>query len=225
MLRKSFSQEIKDDILLLSSMVEQSVMDSVESLKNNDLEHARQVLVNDTSINRKRFEIEISIMVLIATQQPIAHDLRLLASSLDICTELERMGDYAKGIATIKLRSEGLLPALRHIYSMAEKAVDMLHRAMTTFLDEDEEAAWALIHEDDVIDKCYLTLYNESIDSVLGDPRNIERANYVIWAAHNLERLGDRVTNICERVVYIVTGERPLPCSIPEEAKLSLSEL
>ena len=230
MLRKTFSQEmqeIKDDILLLSSMVEQAVMDSVESLKNNDLEHARQVLVNDTSINRKRFEIEISIMVLIATQQPIAHDLRLLASSLDICTELERMGDYAKGIATINLRSEGLglLPALRHIYSMAEKAVDMLHRAMTTFLDEDEKAARALVHEDDVIDKCYLSLYNESIDSVLGDPRNIERANYVIWAAHNLERLGDRVTNICERVVYIVTGERPLSFPIPEEAKLSLGGL
>jgi len=230
MLRKTFGQEmqeIKDDILLLSSMVEQAVMDSVESLKNNDLEHARQVLLNDTSINRKRFEIEISIMVLIATQQPIAHDLRLLASSLDICTELERMGDYAKGIATINLRSEGLglPPALRHIYSMAEKAVDMLHRAMTTFLDEDEEATQAFIHEDAVIDKCYLTLYNEPIDSVLGDPRNIERANYVIWAAHNLERLGDRVTNICERVVYIVTGERPLPCPIPEEAKLSLGEL
>jgi phosphate transport system protein len=220
-------QEVKDEILLLSSMVEQAVMNSAEALKNNDLEHARQVLLNDTSINRKRFEIEISIMVLIATQQPIAHDLRLLASSLEICTELERMGDYAKGIATINLRSEGLglLPALRHIYSMAEKAVDMLHRAMTIFVDEDKEAAQVLIYEDDVIDKCYLKLYNESIDSVLGDPRNIERANYVIWAAHNLERLGDRVTNICERVVYIVTGERLLPDSLPKETTLYLGEL
>jgi phosphate transport system protein len=137
------------------------------------------------------------------------------------------MGDYAKGIATINLRSEGLglLSSLRHIYSMAEKAVDMLHGAMTTLVDEDEEAARALIHEDDVIDKCYLALYNEAIDSVLGDPRNIERANYVIWAAHNLERLGDRVTNICERVVYIVTGERPLSYLILEEVKLSLGEL
>ncbi len=142
MQRKTFSQElqeVKDEILLLSSMVEQAIMDSVTALKDNDLERARQILSDDIFINRKRFEIESSIMVLIATQQPIAHDLRLLASSLDICTELERMGDYAKGIANINLRSEGLsLPyILKDIYSMAEKAVDMLHRAMTTFANED----------------------------------------------------------------------------------------
>ena len=142
MSHKTFSQEmqeIKDEVLLLSSMVEQAVMNSVEALKDNDLEHARQILSNDIDINRKRFEIEISIMVLMATQQPIAHDLRLLAAGLNICTELERMGDYAKGIAKINLRSAGLsLPRiLTDIYSMAEKAVDMLHRAMTAFADED----------------------------------------------------------------------------------------
>ena len=227
MSRKTFSQEmqeVKDEILLLSSMVEQAVMNSAEALKNSDLEHARQILSSDISINRKRFEIEISIMVLMATQQPIAHDLRMLAASLDICTELERMGDYAKGIATINLRSEGLsLPhILRDIYSMAEKAVDMLHRAMTAFANEDLQTAQAIIQEDDVIDECYSSLYYEAIHSVLGDPRNIERANYVIWAAHNLERLGDRVTNICERVVYIVTGERPELDAIPQELKLSV---
>ena len=111
MQRKTFSpeiQEVKDEILLLSSMVEQAVMDSAMALKDNNLEQARQILSKDILINRKRFEIEYSIMVLIATQQPIAHDLRLLASSLDICTELERMGDYAKGIANINIRSEGL---------------------------------------------------------------------------------------------------------------------
>lgn len=230
MLRKTFSQEmqeIRDEILLLSSMVEQSVMYSVEALKNNDLRRSRQILSYDARINQKRFEIEFSIMVLIATQQPIAHDLRLLAASLDICTELERMGDYAKGIATINIRSEGLsLPhILRDIYSMAETAVDMLHRAMTTFADEDQETAKAIIREDDKVDEWYLKLYNEAINSVLGDPRNIERANYVIWAAHNLERLGDRVTNICERVVYVVTGERPAPDPTPKETKLSLGEL
>jgi phosphate transport system protein len=208
-------------------MVEQAVMDSVESLKNNDLEHARQILRNDLDINQRRFEVETLIMILIATQQPIAHDLRMLAASLDICTELERMGDYAKGIANINIRSQGLsLPYIfRDIYSMAEKAVDMLHRAMTTFADENQVAAKVIIQEDDEIDLCYLKLYNKAIDSVLGDPRNIERANYVIWAAHNLERLGDRVTNICERVIYIATGERPPPDSLPKETKLSLGEL
>jgi phosphate transport system protein len=229
MQRKSFSQElheVKDEILLLSSMVEQAVMDSVTALKDNDLERARQILSDDLLINRKRFEIETSIMVLIATQQPIAHDLRLLASSLDICTELERMGDYAKGIANINLRSEGLsLPhILKDIYSMAEKAVDMLHRAMTTFADEDVVTAADIMQEDDIIDECYSRLYQDAVQSVLRDPRNIERANYVIWAAHNLERLGDRVTNICERVIYIVRAERPRWKAVPTDSKLFVPE-
>lgn len=229
MSRKSFSQEmheIKDEILLLSSMVEQAVMNSAESLKTNDVEQARWVLLNDNSINRKRFEIEYSIMVLIATQQPIAHDLRMLAASLDICTELERMGDYAKGIATINIRSQGLgLPQiLREIYSMAEKSVEMLHRAMTTFADEDVQTAKVILQEDDLIDDCYSRLYNEAVQTVLADPRNIEVANYVIWAAHNLERLGDRVTNICERVIYIVTGERFERTCPPKESRLFVHE-
>lgn len=229
MQRKTFSQElqdVKDEILLLSSMVEQAVMDSAMALKENNLKEARQVLARDTLINRKRFEIEYSIMVLIATQQPIAHDLRLLASSLDICTELERMGDYAKAIAKINLRSEGLgLPyILKDIYSMAGKAVYMLHHAMTTFADEDVTAAEDIMQEDDIIDECYSRLYQEAVQSVLEDPRNIERANYVIWAAHNLERLGDRVTNICERVVYIAKGERFPWNPVLNESKLSIHE-
>jgi len=212
MMRKTFEQEmqeVKDDILLLGSMVEDAVMGSVQALKENDLDHSRRVLTNDWFINRKRYEIETSIIVLMATQQPIAHDLRALAASLGICTELERMGDYAKGIAIINLRSGGLsMPfILREIYSMAEKAMDMLHHALTTFAEEDVETAKSIIQYDDVIDECYTKLYSEAVNNVIGDPRNIERANYVIWAAHNLERLGDRVTNICERVVYMVTGE------------------
>jgi phosphate transport system protein len=229
MQRKTFSQEIqevKDEILLLSSMVEEAVMDSVTALKDNNLEVARQVLSKDLLINRKRFEIEYSIMVLIATQQPIAHDLRLLASSLDICTELDRMGDYAKGIAKINIRSEGLsLPYItKDIYSMAEKAVDMLHRAMTTFADANVTAAEDIMQEDDIIDECYSRLYQEAVQRVLEDPRNIERANYVVWAAHNLERLGDRVTNICERVVYIAKGERRPWNAVSDESKLSVRE-
>jgi phosphate transport system protein len=227
--RKSFGQEmqeVKNEILLLASMVEEAVMESAQALKDNDLERSRQVLQNDLRINRKRFEIEISIIVLMATQQPAARDLRRLAANLEICSELERMGDYAKGIANINIRSEGLsLPRiLRDIYSMAEKAVDMLHRAITTFADEDLQAAKAIIQEDDVIDECYSKLYYEAVHNVLGDPRNIERANYVIGVAHNLERLADRVTNICERVIYIITGERPELSSMLEELKLSYHE-
>jgi phosphate transport system protein len=229
MQRRTFSQElqnVKDEVLLLSSMVEQAIMDSVTALKDNDLAGSRRILYYDNFINQKRFEIEHSIMVLIARQQPAAHDLRLLASSLDICTELERMGDYAKGIANINIRSEGLsLPyVLMDVYSMAEKAVDMQHRAMTTFATEDAATAEKIIREDDMIDACYSRLYQEAVQSVLRDPGNMERANYVIWTAHNLERLGDRVTNICERVIYIVRSEHPQSKSVSKDTKLSLSE-
>ena len=226
--RKTFRQEmheLKDEILLLSSMVEQAVMSSAEALKNNDLDQARQVLSNDLDINRKRFEIEFSIMVLIATQQPIAQDLRLLTAGLHICTELERIGDYAKGIANINLRSQGLsLPGiLRDIYLMAEKATDMLHRAMTSFAEGDVRSARSIIQEDHVIDECYRQLYDKAVDNVPGDARNVERANYVIWAAHNLERLGDRVSNICEQVVYLVTGVHSQVNSPSQESKLPAS--
>lgn len=218
------TQEIKNEVLLLSSMVEEAVMNSVGALRDNDLNRSRQVLQKDVDINRKRFEVEISIIVVMATQQPAARDLRMLAASLDICSELERMGDYAKEISNINIRSEGLsLPAiLGDIYSMAEKAVDMLHRAMTTFAEEDIQTAKTIILEDDLIDECYAQLYYEAVRSVLGDPRNIERTNYVLWIAHNLERLGDRTTNVCERVIYIATGERPEEIS-PVAGKLRLS--
>jgi len=214
MARKTFGQEmqdVKNEILLLGSMVEEAVMESVNALKDNDLERSRLVILNDKYINRKRYETEISIIVLIATQQPAARDLRTLTASLDICTELERMGDYAKGIANINLRSGGLgMPKiLKDIHSMAEKSVNMLHRAMTTFAEDDLETAQKLIDEDDIIDGCYTALYHDAVHYVLKDGRNMERTNYVIWVAHNLERLGDRVTNICERVIYIVTGEHP----------------
>jgi phosphate transport system protein len=212
-MRKTFNQEmqeIKDEVLLLSSMVENAVMTSVQALKDNDLNCSRQILQEDKTINRRRYEIEASIMVLMATQQPIAHDLRTLAASLDVCTELERIGDYAKGIATINLRSDeiGMPTLLREIYAMAEKATDMLHRAMTTFAREDVNAAGLVIADDDIIDACYTSLYTHAVQSVINDPRNIDRANYVIWVAHNLERVGDRATNICERVMFIVTGAR-----------------
>ena len=219
-------QEIKDDVLLLGSMVEDAVMKSVEALRDNNLERSRFVIVNNKYINRKRFEVKSTIMTLMATQQPIARDLRTLAASLDICTELERMGDYASGIANINIRSGGLsMPfILREIYAMGEKAVDMLHRALTTFADEDVETAKAIIQDDDIIDECYTQLYYDAVGSVVQEARNIERANYIIWVAHNLERLGDRTTNICERVIYMVTGERYEAIPVADELVLSNHE-
>lgn len=212
MLRKTFEndiQQLKDELLLLGSMVEQQTLDAVEALKKRDLEAARRVYATDAKINEKRFAIENQVMILIATQQPMARDLRLLASILEVSAELERMGDYAKGIATVNIRmgDEPLLKPLIDIPRMAKIASSMLHRALTAFVNEDAEAAKAIPEEDDEVDGLYNQVYRELMTFVISDPRTIERANYLLWAAHNLERMADRVTNICERTVFIVTGE------------------
>jgi phosphate transport system protein len=212
MLRKTFETEIKqvkDDVLMLGSMVEQSLLGSVEGLKKRDLKAAQKILEGDRAINKKRFEIESQLMVLIATQQPMAHDLRVLASIMEVISELERMGDYAKGIANINIRmgDEPLLKPLIDVPRMAEKGVDMLHRALTAFVNEDIETARKIPVEDDVVDALYLQIYRELMTFVIADPTTIERANWLLWVAHNLERFADRVTNICERTVFIVTGE------------------
>jgi len=211
-MRKTFEieiQQLKDDLLLLGSMVEQQVMDAVEALKKRDLEAARRVYTTDARINEKRFSIENQVMILIATQQPMAHDLRVLASILEIAGEMERMGDYAKGIATINLRmgDEPLLKPLIDIPRMAQIASSMLHRALTAFVNEDAETAKVIPSEDDEVDALYDQVYRELMTFVMKDPKTMDRANYLLWAAHNLERMADRVTNICERTIFIVTGE------------------
>lgn len=212
MQRKIFDkelQELKDNLLLLGSMVEQSILESVEALKNRDIEEAHRIYINDDTINQKRYDIESTVMITIATQQPMAHDLRLLASIMEISGELERMGDYAKGIAKINILmgSEPLLKPLIDLPRMAQKAADMLHRSLTAFVNEDVELARELPKEDDEVDQLYEQIYRELITYILQDPKTIERANWLLWAAHNLERVADRVTNICERTIFVATGE------------------
>jgi phosphate transport system protein len=212
MTRTEFDQEIqntRDQILQLGNLVEQAMARSVLALKENDLDASQRVLENDRVVNKKRFEIESLVITLIAKQQPAAHDLRLLASILDLCTELERIGDYAKGIAVINLRSGGLsLPKLLDdLFYMSQKGLDMFHRALDAFIREDSDSARAIASEDDVIDALYEQLYANVIDMVVDDPAKMERGNYVLWAAHNLERMADRVTNVCERTVFLSTGE------------------
>ncbi len=212
MLRKTFESEIKqvkDDVLMLGSMVEQAVVDAVDSLKKRDIKASEKIFEEDMLINKKRFEIENKLMVLIATQQPMAHDLRLLASCMEIISELERMGDYAKGIANINIRmgDTPLLKPLIDVPRMAQIGADMLHRSLTAFVNEDVEAAKKLPIEDDEVDALYNQIYRELMTFIIADPKTIERANWLLWVAHNLERFADRVTNICERTVFIVTGE------------------
>ena len=212
MLRKTFEseiQQVKDDVLLLGSMVEEAILNTVEALKKRDIKASEEILNADKLINKKRFDIENKLMILIATQQPMAHDLRLLASTMEIISELERMGDYAKGIANINIRmgDAPLLKPLIDVPRMAQKDVDMLHRALTAFVEEDVDAAQTIPMEDDEVDALYNQIYRELMTFVISDPKTMERANWLLWVAHNLERVADRVTNICERTIFIVTGE------------------
>ena len=202
-------QQMKDSVLILGSMVEQSILDSVDALKKRDIPAAERILAGDKEINRKRFQIESQLLILIATQQPMAHDLRLLASCMEIISELERMGDYSKGIANINIRmgAAPLLKPLIDVPRMAQKGADMLHRALTAFVNEDIQAARAIPIEDDEVDALFNQVYRELMTIVIRDPTTIERANWLLWTAHNLERFADRVTNICERTVFVVTGE------------------
>ena len=210
--RQTFDNElqlVKDEILVLGSMVETAILNSVEALKKRDITEAEKILEADKDINKKRFKIESQLMILIATQQPMAHDLRLLASSMEIISELERMGDYAKGIANINIRmgDTPLVKPLIDIPRMANKGVDMLHRALTAFVNEDVEIANAIPVEDDEVDALYNQIYRELMTIIISDPQKIEHANWLLWAAHNLERVADRVTNICERTIFIATGD------------------
>ncbi len=210
--RKVLDQELhrlKTEVLVLGVMVERSLLDSVEALQKRDLQKAQRVLELDRKVNAHRFALQNDTIVLIATQQPMARDLRLLASILEIASELERMGDYAKGIARITLRlgDRPLAWWPIDIPVMASKAADMLHRTLSAFMSEDAAVARAIPQEDDEVDAFYVRVYRGLITWIVQDPSVVEQANWYLWAAHNIERFADRVTNLCERIVFIATGE------------------
>jgi phosphate transport system protein len=202
-------REIQDDILAMGSMVSKALLRSIDALKNRDLELARQIITDDQKINGKRFEIEEKCIELIATQQPMASDLRIIIAILNITTEIERIGDYAVGIAriVILIGDEPTLKPLIDIPRMAEQTVDMLRRSLDAFINRDADAARKIAIEDDLIDHLYDQVFRELLIFMAEDPKTITRATRLMWTAHNLERAADRVTNICERVVFIVTGK------------------
>jgi phosphate transport system protein len=210
--RQTLDREIhhlQDEVLLLGSMVEQAMLHAVDALKRRDLVDARRVYRDDELINEKRYAIENKVIILFATQQPIAHDLRLLAAILEVITELERMGDYAKGIAKITLfigDDETPIPA-REIRRMSDLAVGMLHRALSAFINEDVNMAYRIPQEDDLVDELYNQIYRKTVAAMIANPEIIDHANYIMWVVHNIERMADRVTNICERTIFITTGE------------------
>lgn len=211
-MRQAFERELQrlqDEMLVLGSMVENALTEAVKTLKERDQEAARRLIAQDRTINEHRFTIEQDCLVLIATQQPMAGDLRTLASILEITGELERIGDYAKGIARIclMLGTDPLIKPILDLPRMAEKARMMLHRSLDAFIHRDVALARAIPQEDDEVDALYNQVYRVLLTYIIADPGTIEQVNYLMWAAHNLERAADRVTNICERVLFAVTGE------------------
>jgi len=202
-------REIQDEVLVMGSMVGKAITSSVKALKERDLDLAHQIISDDLKVNQKRFEIEEKCVELIATQQPMASDLRIIIAILNITTEIERIGDYAMGIAriVIMIGDEPPLKPLIDIPRMAEQTVDMLHRSLDAFVKHDANTAREIATEDDDVDNLYDQVFRELLTFMAEDPRTITRATRLIWVAHNLERSADRVTNICERVVYMVTGK------------------
>ncbi len=202
-------REVQDDVLAMGSMVEKAIRRSIEALQKRDLIMAKQIIADDLKINEKRFNIEERCIQLIATQQPMAGDLRAIISVLNIITELERIGDHGEGIAkiVIMIGDEPPLKPLIDIPRMAEKAIDMLRRSLDAFMNYDVDAARQIMAEDDEVDNLYNQVFRELLSFMLEDPKTITRATRLLWVAHNLERCADRVTNICERVVFNVTGK------------------
>jgi len=210
--RTAFERELKElekRLEDLGRLVEEALVASVDALKRRELEKARQIIDADRATNERRLAIEHETLVMIATQQPMAVDLRTLAAVLEIASELERIGDYAKGIAriTIRMGVEPFVKPLIDIPRMAEKARYMLHRALQAFFDRDVKSARAIPMEDDEMDSLYDQIFRELTTFIIVDPKLVNRATYLIWVAHNLERAADRVVNICERVIFMVTGE------------------
>jgi phosphate transport system protein len=213
MARETFDRQLQmmlDQVLVLGSMVEQAVLDSLEALKRRDQAAASRIYEADLQINEKRYSIESGCITLIATQQPMARDVRFLAAILEIITELERIGDYAKGICKITqiISEEAINPVL--IYELQQMAIfglDMLRRALDAFVIGDATTAREIPMEDAKVDQLYNQIYQKLMEQMTADISTIDRANHIMWAAHNLERLADRVTNICERIVYVATGE------------------
>jgi len=211
MVRERYHEKLnslENDIVKMAAMVTGAVESSVDSLVKRDIKKSREIMKNDAVINKRRFKIEERCLRLIATQQPMARDLRTIAAILNIITDLERIADHAEGIAKINvlIGKKPLAKPLIDVPRMAEKGVSMLNRCIDAFINRDAKSAKAICKEDDDVDALYEQIYRELLLIMIENPKTIEGATYLMWVAHNLERVADRVTNIAERVIFMVTG-------------------
>ena len=211
-LRTAYDREyamIQDNLMRMSKMVDQAIARALESLQNRDQSLATKVIEEDEAINEIRFKIEEACLALIATQQPAAHDLRAVIAAMSIVIDMERMADHAAGIAktVIRMGEEPLLKPLIDIPRMVKLARDMLSGSLRAFIEQDAESARSIASRDDEMDILYRAIFDELVEIMAHKPDSVERATYLLWCAHNLERIGDRVTNIAERVVFVSTGD------------------
>lgn len=209
--RQAFHKSLDDlqsDVVLLGSMVDKAITRSMDALGRQDAKAAEELIRDDEQIDRKRFDIEERILRLVALQAPMASDLRVMTAVFSIISDLERMGDHAEGIAKIVLLHQGApaLQPLTELELMSDKARDMLQQSLEAFTNRDADQARAVCALDDQVDDLYDSFYHGMLRRMIDDPSLIQRATYLIWASHNLERIADRATNICERVVFLVTG-------------------
>lgn len=211
-LRAKYDQayaEIQGDVLRLGALVDRAIQDSVASLEQRDVALAQQVIDKDEEINALRYRIEESCLALIATQQPTAGDLRAVVSAMNMVVDMERMGDHASGIAktVILMGDQPLLKPLIDIPRMARLAREMLGDSLKAFAKRDAEAARAIAPRDEEMDQLYKAVFDELVEIMAHKPGTVERATYLLWVAHNLERIGDRATNLVERIIFMATGD------------------
>jgi phosphate transport system protein len=202
-------------------MIEAAIDRSIAALKQRDGALAQQVIDEDKLINQLRYRVEDECLTVIATQQPAAHDLRIIVAATHVAVELERMADHAEGIAKITLRmlDQPLLKPLIDMPIMANIVKEMTRSALDSFMHTDIELAQRTILRDDEVDQMYQQIFRELLTYMLEDPKNISRATFLLWVAHNLERIGDRATNLCERTIFVATGQMgDLNVSEPHEA-------
>ncbi len=202
-------RELQQQLMLMGAMVDTAIERAIDCLQRLDTPEARQLIADDALINQKRLEIEERVVEVIATQQPLASDLRFLLAILHNVVDLERIGDHAEGIGKIVVLHAGkpLVKPLVDLPRMATKAREMLRGALEAFARRDLEASRRIAEDDDVVDALHDQVYHELLLYMLRDPATIERATYLIWVSHNLERIADRATNICEQTAYLVTGK------------------
>lgn len=200
---------IQDDIMRLGGMVQTAIQLSIEALKTRDVELAEQVIADDIKINKLRYAVEERSLAVIATQQPVAGDLRTIIAAMHVAIDMERMADHAEGISQLvtRMASEPLLKPLIDVPRMADIVCEMLRASLEAFVARDIDAALAVVSRDDEVDQLYDQVFRELLTYMLQDAHTINRATFLLWVAHNLERIGDRITNISERVVFMTTGQ------------------